>query len=93
MRKTIYDSYVKTYVTCEERCALARLIHYVNNMKVDNDYTDFLDLSGRIFVAKSDLQALKDLADFVYDKTPFGVCVSVGIDEKETHVKRVKEAE
>ena len=65
MRKTIYKTLVKTYVTCEERCALDRVIHalkvLLNRQALDSQY---LYLDG-VSISTKDISDLKDLVDFV----------------------------
>ena len=65
MRKTIHNTLVKTYVTCEERCALERVIYELETHKGKTDDTSYYFPINGATLSKKDIVDLRALADFV----------------------------
>lgn len=93
MRTTKYNMVVKTFVTCEERCAIERIMRilerYAERHKDKNGYVHFCDA----FFLCEDIKILSDLADLVYHDPPGEVCCDILSLEDHTHLKYLPEAE
>ena len=68
MRKTIYKTLVKTYVTCEERCALRRVVVELETLKNRIDPSDLILYVDGVGISMSDIQYMKELANFVHSE-------------------------
>ena len=65
MRKTIYKTLVKTYVTCEERIALDRVITSLETYRVEKECWGYCFIVGGVLFIKKDIEDLRALVDFV----------------------------
>lgn len=93
MRKTIYKTLVKTYVTCEERCSLQRVAEMLKRIAArPGNEGAFIHIKDMCFF-RYDVEKLIDLVDYTYDNTPSGVTVTLGDFNENYQVDYVPEAE